>query len=387
MSRDPYPTDGADPPDTLADEAACMRRALELAARGEGAVEPNPMVGCVVARRTDAGAYRVVGEGWHARFGGPHAEAAALAQAGDKARGATLFVTLEPCAHTGKTPPCVEAILHAGVERVFAAVRDPDPRVDGGGFERLRREGVACEVGQGGAEALRLLAPYLKLQQRGLPWVIAKWAMTLDGKIAAAGGDSQWISGDESRKQVHRLRGVVDAVVVGPGTLAADDPLLTARPPGPRVPLRIVVGLTRPGPPTRRLFDSLADGPVLAAVGADYPASDAEALRSRGVEVLVTEGQDLGGIAACTLEELGRRRLTNVLVEGGGGLLGALFDRDAIDEARVFLAPKVIGGAGAPGPVAGTGLERIADARVFEPLSCEQFGDDLCVTTRRRPPL
>jgi diaminohydroxyphosphoribosylaminopyrimidine deaminase/5-amino-6-(5-phosphoribosylamino)uracil reductase len=211
-----------------------MARALDLAARGEGFVEPNPMVGCVVVQEG-----RVVGEGWHERFGGPHAEVNALRAAGERARGATLVVTLEPCCHTGKTPPCVDALLAAGVARVVVGVDDPFPRVAGAGLAALRAAGVECVVGVGVAEARGLLAPYLKLTITGLPWTIAKWAMTLDGKIATSTGDSQWISGPESRAAVHEIRSRVDAVVVGAGTLVADDPLLTARPIGGAAPRRV----------------------------------------------------------------------------------------------------------------------------------------------------
>ena len=213
-----------------------MRRALELAAQGQGAVEPNPMVGCVIARGAE-----ILGEGWHRRFGGAHAEVEALKLAGERARGATVYVTLEPCCHHGKTPPCTRAILDAGVARVVAAMPDPFPQVAGGGLAELRAAGIEVQSGVLEEEARKLNAPYLKLLSTGRPWIIAKWAMTLDGKIATAAGDSRWISCLDSRSIVHQLRGRVDAIVVGRGTAAADDPLLTARPPGPRTAMRIVV--------------------------------------------------------------------------------------------------------------------------------------------------
>src|SRR3954451_2333572 len=213
-----------------------MRQALQLAERGRGVVEPNPLVGAVVVRGGVA-----VGEGWHQRFGGPHAEVHALAAAGDAARGATLYVTLEPCCHYGKTPPCTDAVLRAGIARVVAAMTDPFPQVAGQGVAILRAAGVDVETGTGEAEARRLNAPYLTLLGKGRPYVHAKWAMTLDGKIATAAGDSKWISGDASRRLVHDLRGRMDAIIVGAGTVRADDPLLTARPPEPRTPARIVL--------------------------------------------------------------------------------------------------------------------------------------------------
>src|SRR5438094_5754489 len=213
-----------------------MRRALELAEKGRGAVEPNPLVGAVVVRNDT-----VAGEGWHQRYGGPHAEVHALAAAGEAARQATLYVTLEPCCHHGKTPPCTDAILRAGINRVVAAMTDPFPQVAGKGAALLRAAGVVVEFGAGEAEARRLNAPYLKLLATGRPYVHAKWAMTLDGKIATRTGDSKWISNEVSRWRVHELRGRMDAIVVGIGTALADNPRLTVRPPGPRTPLRIIL--------------------------------------------------------------------------------------------------------------------------------------------------
>jgi diaminohydroxyphosphoribosylaminopyrimidine deaminase/5-amino-6-(5-phosphoribosylamino)uracil reductase len=351
------------------DDVAAMRRALELAARGEGFVEPNPMVGCVVVRD---GA--VVGEGYHERFGEAHAEVNALKAAGELAKGATLVVTLEPCCHTGKTPPCVDAVLAAGMKRVVIAMRDPFPKVDGGGIRALEAAGVECVVGVLEDEARRLMAPYLKLIHTGRPWVIAKWAMTLDGKIATSTGDSQWISNEASRARVHRLRGRVDAVIVGAGTLVADDPLLTARPAGARTPLRIVIAGDKPLPLDRKLWSTPNDGPVLVAVGKDYPADAAQQLRDRGVEVLTASPSQL-------LDELGARRLTNVLVEGGGKLLGQLFDQQLVDEAWAFIAPKLIGGAG-PAPVAGEGVTLMRDALAFTEVTHEAIDSDLLIRGR-----
>ncbi|MDZ7615653.1 MAG: bifunctional diaminohydroxyphosphoribosylaminopyrimidine deaminase/5-amino-6-(5-phosphoribosylamino)uracil reductase RibD, partial [Patescibacteria group bacterium] len=213
-----------------------MSRALELAARGQGFVEPNPMVGCVIARGAE-----LIGEGWHRRYGGPHAEIEALHLAGPRAAGATMYVTLEPCCHHGKTPPCTEAILRAAPARVVIAQRDPFPAVAGKGIARLQAAGIQVDVGLAEAEARELNAPYLKLLGTGRPWVMAKWAMTLDGKLATRTAESQWISGPESREIVHQLRGRVDAVIVGRGTAEHDNPALTARPPGARSATRIVL--------------------------------------------------------------------------------------------------------------------------------------------------
>lgn len=356
---------------------ALMGRALELARQGEGYVEPNPMVGCVIAHDGPAGGKPdVVGEGFHERFGGPHAEVNALAAAGDRARGATAVVTLEPCCHTGKTPPCVEALIAAGVAKVVIATLDPFPKVDGGGIAAIDEAGMECVVGVREPEARALLAPYLKLVETGRPWVIAKWAMSLDGKIATRTGDSQWISGPESRALVHQVRGKMDAVVVGAGTLAADDPLLTARPPGPRVPLRVVLGGERPLPLDRKLWRSADEGPVLAVVGKGYPADAAASLTNLGVEVVRAD-------AAGLMTTLGERRLTNVLVEGGGKLLGELFDAQLVDEALVFVAPKIIGGSEAPGPVAGSGVERLTNALGCSSPAIARYGDDTVIRVRR----
>ena len=229
-------------------DSRMMLRALELARRGEGIVEPNPMVGCVVVQGEE-----IVGEGWHQRFGGPHAEIEALRAAGAKATGATLYVTLEPCCHHGQTPPCSDAVIQAGIGRVVAAMRDPFPKVAGGGIQQLMSAGIDVEVGLHEQEARELNAPYLKLLATGRPWVIAKWAMTLDGKLATKTGDSKWISGEASRRVVHELRGRVDAIVVGRRTAALDDPLLTARlekGSPPRIATRIVLD-SRDSSPTR----------------------------------------------------------------------------------------------------------------------------------------
>ncbi|TWT46900.1 Riboflavin biosynthesis protein RibD [Botrimarina hoheduenensis] len=347
-----------------------MGRAIQLARRGEGSVEPNPLVGCVVVRDD-----QVVGEGWHERFGGPHAEVNALQAAGALAQGATLYVTLEPCCHTGKTPPCVSAVIASGVQQVVIAHHDPFPQVDGAGVAALQAAGVECVEGVLKAEAAQLLAPYLKLVTTGRPWVIGKWAMTLDGKIATRTGSSKWISGEASRAFAHEIRGRMDAIVVGAGTLVADDPLLTARPPGPRKPVRVVIAGDRPLPLDRKLWKTPDGGPVLVAIGAGYPIDEAAALESCGVEVIQAEADAL-------LDELGRRRLTNVLVEGGGKLLGQLFDERLVDEALVFIAPKIIGGHAAPGPLGGIGAESIEHALKLVSPSWICLGDDLCLRGR-----
>lgn len=349
-----------------------MERALELAARGQGFVEPNPMVGCVIARGAE-----IIGEGWHRRFGGPHAEIEALRVAAARAAGATLYVTLEPCCHHGKTPPCTRAILEAGVRRVLIAQSDPFPAVRGGGVAELRAAGVEVQVGLLEPQARRLNAPYLKLLRSGRPWVLAKWAMTLDGKIATRAGMSRWISGSESREVVHALRGRVDAILVGRETAVRDDPLLTARPPGPRTAVRVVCDTHASLPQSSQLVRTAQAAPVLVAVGEQAGQARRHDLARAGCEVLVCPGQTHAARLEALFEELGRRRMTNLLAEGGARLLGSLLDAGQIDEVHVFIAPKLIGGAAAAGPTAGQGVEQIVDALRLDALEVRHLGADL----------
>ncbi len=321
-----------------------MELALQLAARGQGRVEPNPMVGCVVARGAE-----VVGLGWHRRFGGPHAEVEALRTAGPLARGATLYVTLEPCCHQGKTPPCTKAILQAGVRRVVAAMEDPFPQVGGRGLQQLRQAGLEVHCGLLQHEARRLLAPYLKRLQTGRPWVIAKWASTWDGKLATHQGHSRWISNEASRRVVHRLRGRVDAILVGSGTVRADDPQLTVRPPGPRTPVRVVLDSQGLTPPEAQVVRTAREVPTLIATSGQAPPELRRRWEQAGCEVLPLSGRDHSERWHQLMLELGRRGMTNVLVEGGPRLLGHLLAAGEVDEVHVFLAPKLLGGQ-APSP-------------------------------------
>jgi diaminohydroxyphosphoribosylaminopyrimidine deaminase/5-amino-6-(5-phosphoribosylamino)uracil reductase len=349
-----------------------MRRALELAERGRGYVEPNPLAGAVVVRDG-----QLVGEGWHQRYGEAHAEVNALAAAGESARGAALYVTLEPCCHHGKTPPCTDAVLRAGIRRVVAAMPDPFPQVVGKGAALLQAAGVTVEFGPGKDEARRQNAPYLKLLATGRPYVHAKWAMSLDGKIASPTGDSKWISGEASRRRVHVLRGRMDAIVIGSGTVRADDPLLTVRPPGPRTPTRIVLSRSGSLPPACRLIQTVAEAPVciVTAVSGDSPA--ARQLRALGCEVLCIPMEDRRSSVLALLDELGRRRMTNILVEGGSALLGSFRDAAALDAVYVFLAPRLIGGAAAFTPMGGQGVEKVADALPLAEWQIEQIGNDV----------
>lgn len=354
------------------DHDSWMRHALALAERGRGYVEPNPVVGAVVVREGV-----VVGEGWHQRYGGPHAEVHALEAAGDAARGATLYVTLEPCCHHGKTLPCTDAVLRAGISRVVAAMEDPFPQVAGKGAAVLRATGVEVEIGVCDPEARRLNAPYLTLLEKGRPYVHAKWAMTLDGKIATRTGDSKWISNRASRRVVHELRGRMDAILVGIGTALADDPQLTARPPGPRTATRIILDSRCRLPPTFCLARTARDVPTLVATSDAAPAEAAAELQRQGCEVLRLPAADGKPDVAAVLAELGRRRFTNVLVEGGGGVFGSFLDAGALDEVHVFVAPLLVGGAHAPTPVGGQGAARLADALRLADWHVERVEEDV----------
>jgi diaminohydroxyphosphoribosylaminopyrimidine deaminase/5-amino-6-(5-phosphoribosylamino)uracil reductase len=353
------------------DDLGWITLALGEAEKGRGSVEPNPMVGAVVVRDG-----QVVGLGHHARFGGPHAEVAALSQAGEAARGATLYVTLEPCCHHGKTPPCTGAIVEAGVARVVAAMRDPFPAVDGGGVAALRAAGIPVSLGLQALAAAELNAPYLKRVSTGLPYVTAKWAMTLDGKTATAWGDSQWISSEGSRALVHKLRGRMDAIVVGIGTALTDDPLLTARPPGPRTPVRIVLDSRAALPAASRLVRTAREVPVLVAVTDEAPGAPTRRLQDAGCELLLVPGPAPVRILPL-LRELGRRGMTNVLVEGGGRVLGSFLDEGQVDEVEIYIAPILEGGDHAFTPARGRGSGKMSQALRLDRVVTELVEGDV----------
>lgn len=351
-----------------------MRRALALAARARGAVEPNPMVGCVIV----CGSH-IVGEGYHRRFGGPHAEVYALRQAGPAARGATCYVTLEPCCHTGKTPPCSDALIAAKVRRVITAIRDPFPQVAGQGLRTLRRAGIEVRSGLLEAESARLNAPYITLQRTGRPWVILKWAQSLDGKIATRTGESKWISGPQARAYAHQLRGRVDAVVVGLGTVVADDPLLTCRQSKPRrLAARIVIDPDAQISLNTRLVRSANRFPtVVACDQSRLSGKRAASLQRAGLKLIGLRRDRTGGLdLRALLRELGRRHMTNVLVEGGGHTLGAFYDAGLADEAVIFVAPRLIGGHEAVSSLAGRGPAKMRDLAEPRNIHVRRLGPD-----------
>ena len=333
----------------MPDAKQFMSRALALAARGLGLVEPNPMVGAVIVR-----AGRELACGWHGRFGGPHAEVEALAaasQAGTDVRGATMYVTLEPCSHHGKTPPCTDALIAAGIARVVAAMADPDPRVCGRGLRRLREAGVDVEVGLCEAAARELLAAYVKLRTLVRPWVICKWAQTADGCLALPPGEGRWVTGEASRRRVHELRSWCDGVCVGIGTLLADDPLLTNRSGAGRRPARVVLDATLRTPPDCRLVRTASDvEPVVVATthrAAAERDEAADALRRAGVELIeLPAAADGRGVdIAALLDELGRRQWTRLLVEGGAAVLRSVVLGGLADELWAFTAARHVGAA------------------------------------------
>lgn len=357
-----------------------MARALELAARGTWKVAPNPKVGAVIAR-DDVG----LAEGWHHEHGGPHAEVEAfraLAERQLEARGATLYVTLEPCAaFEGKqTAPCVDAVLQSGVSRVVVAQRDPNPHVDGRSLDRLERAGIDVRTGVLEAQARALNGPFNKWMSERLPYVTAKWAMSLDGKIAARTGHSKWISGEESRRRAHALRGEVCAVVVGVNTVIRDDPLLTRRDAPGRDPARVVVDSGLRIPLESKLVKSASESQVLVITTEHAPEERVKPLRERGVGVVRVAAEASRVDPGALLDALARRRFQHVLVEGGGELLGSFFVHDLVDRVVCFVAPKIVGGDTAPGPARGEGVAEINEALKLVQLRSEPSGEDVVLT-------
>lgn len=358
--------------DTARDDAGWMARALALADRGRGLTSPNPMVGAVVVRGG-----RAVGEGYHARAGGPHAEIAALSQAGAEARGATLYVTLEPCNHVGRTAPCVDAVLAAGVRRVVAAVADSNPRVRGGGAERLRAAGVEVAVGCGAEAAWAQNRAFFTAMRELRPHVTLKCAMTLDGKIAAADGTARWITGEAARREAHRLRSESDAVAVGIGTALADDPALDVRlgEPWPREPYRVVVDSSARLPATARLIAAGSAARAVVAVTDGAPADRVAALEARGVTVLRCKSRDRRVDVEDLCARLFAMDAIGLLLEGGGALAGAFAEAALIDRVAFFVAPKLLGGAAAPTAIAGGGRS-LADALQLQGVTVRPVGAD-----------
>jgi diaminohydroxyphosphoribosylaminopyrimidine deaminase/5-amino-6-(5-phosphoribosylamino)uracil reductase len=358
-----------------------LARAIELAENGRGRVSPNPLVGAVIARDQD-----VLGEGYHTAFGAPHAEIEALDAVGDgELEGATLYVSLEPCCHQGKTPPCTNAIQAAGIGRVVVGCEDPSEHASGRGLGILRDEGIEVVTAEGemAARARLLIQPFRKHARTGRPWVLFKSAMTLDGKVATRAGDSQWISGEESRHLAHHWRAECDAVAVGIGTALADDPLLTARVDGVhRQPRRVVFDSLARLPHSARLVRDARETPLTVVVSRAARRSATDALETHGVDVIVATGENEPARVCSALDQLGAAGVGSILLEGGPHLAGAFLDAGEIDEIRLFLAPLVLGGRTARDPLEGQGVEAIAQAVRALTLDVERVGEDLLVSAR-----
>jgi diaminohydroxyphosphoribosylaminopyrimidine deaminase/5-amino-6-(5-phosphoribosylamino)uracil reductase len=358
----------------MTDDLLHMRAALALARRGLGNAWPNPAVGCVLVKDG-----RVIGRGWTQPGGRPHAETEALRRAGAAARGATAYVTLEPCSHHGRTPPCCEALAGAGIARVVMAMRDPDPRVNGRGLAMLRGAGIAVEEGLLEAEARALNAGFFRRIQAGMPVVTLKLASTLDGRIATATGESRWITGEAARREVHALRARHDAILVGSGTVLADDPDLTCRIPGmERVPmLRVVADARLRTPPSARLVQSAGVAPVLIMTAHGHPPAAQAPFIAAGADIITAPAHAAGGLdLPSLLRALGRRGVTRVLAEGGAGLAAALLRQGLVDRLVWFHAPAVMGGDGHPA-LEGLRLAALSAMPRFRRVALRALGDDM----------
>lgn len=361
----------------MAEDRHYMQMALELAAKARGRTSPNPMVGAVLVKDGE-----VVGQGFHAKAGSAHAEVVALAAAGEKARGATIYVTLEPCCHHGRTGPCTEALLKAGVKRVVAAMTDPNPLVSGKGLTILREAGVEVTSGVLQGQALQLNEVFIKYITGKRPFVVLKAATSLDGKIATATGESKWITGEAAREYGHRLRDSYDAILVGVNTILADDPSLTARLPEGRGkdPIRIVVDSNARTPTGAKVLTQLSAAYTVIATTEGAPAERRAGLMAAGAEVMVVPGEGTRVDLVKLMEMLAEKQITGVLIEGGGQINGAALNAGIVDKVAWFLAPKIIGGDAAPGPVRGEGIASLGDAIKLHDMSIERLGEDLLVT-------
>ena len=371
--------------DQLQTDRGFMQQAIGIAWQGEGRVEPNPMVGCVLVKDG-----LILGTGFHQEFGGPHAEVNALTaarDAGASVEGATVYVTLEPCSHVGKTGPCAEALIEATVARVVIGTADPNPQVSGSGIAKLKAAGIEVEIGVEEMGSQNLLAPYLKRITTGLPWIIAKWAMTIDGKIATVHGDSQWISNKHSREIVQKLRGRVDGIMVGFTTADRDDPLLTARGEKLRTPTRIVIDTQARLRLNSTLATTTDESPVILVTS---PAADQKhiaKLADKGVEIWIGESMDPNVRLLQFLKEFAARGHTNLMVEGGGTLMGSLAKMNQIDEAHVFVGPKMLGGRNSITPVEGDDPALMAEAEILTLRNVRRIDDDVYMQYRRDVPI
>ncbi|MFA5384570.1 MAG: bifunctional diaminohydroxyphosphoribosylaminopyrimidine deaminase/5-amino-6-(5-phosphoribosylamino)uracil reductase RibD [Eubacteriales bacterium] len=353
-----------------------MGRALELARLGGGKTSPNPMVGAVVVKDG-----KVAGEGYHHKAGSPHAEIVALDNAGKKAKGATLYVNLEPCCHYGRTGPCANAVVEAGICRVVVAMSDPNPLVCGKGISYLKQNDVEVTTGVLEDEALLLNEVFIKYITTGRPFVMLKAAMSIDGKIAARTGDSRWVTGPKARTQVHVLRNLYDAVLVGINTVLADDPLLTVRLTSEKGknPVRVVVDSMARTPLNSRVLSQLAEAPTFIATTGSADVQKIARLKEMGAEVLVVPGDRPRVDLKRLMADLAGREITSVMIEGGGEINASALESGLVDKVIWFIAPKIVGGRLSPGPVGGRGIAMMADAGQIENITVSQFDEDVCL--------
>jgi len=350
-----------------------MREALRIARNAEGRTSPNPLVGAVVVKDG-----KIIAEGWHRQAGTPHAEIHALNMAGELAKGATLYVTLEPCSHFGRTPPCVNRIIESGIKKVVAAMKDPNPKVAGRGFEILKNAGVEVEVGILEAEARRLNEVFLKFITEKLPFVTLKFASSLDGKIATYSGESQWISCEESRKFVHHLRDINDAILVGIGTVLADNPSLTTRLVEGKNPVRVIVDSNARTPLDSKVVADKSARTIIA-VTKNAPSEKISALKACGVEILIC-GEEKRVDLKILLEKLAEREITSILVEGGGQIHFSMLKSGLVDKIYAFIAPKIIGGKNSLTSVEGIGFEKLSEAITLKNFTSERIGEDFLLS-------
>ncbi|MDO7786057.1 bifunctional diaminohydroxyphosphoribosylaminopyrimidine deaminase/5-amino-6-(5-phosphoribosylamino)uracil reductase RibD [Desulforamulus aquiferis] len=354
-----------------------MQMALDLAASARGRTSPNPMVGSVIVKDGE-----IVGKGYHARAGSAHAEVVALADAGDRAKSATVYVTLEPCCHHGRTGPCTEALLKAGVKKVVVAMKDPNPLVAGKGISILEQAGVTVVSGVLEQEAIKLNEVFLKYITTRRPFVVLKAATSLDGKIATAGGESKWITGEAARQQGHRLRDIYDAILVGVNTVLTDDPSLTARLPEGRGrdPIRVIVDSTARTPTAAKILLQESAAYTIIATTEAAPVERRASLMAAGAEVIVVPGPGPTVDLVKLMEILGEKEISSVLIEGGGKVNGSALSAGIVDKVAWFIAPTIIGGDDAPGPVRGPGIKGLGDATRLYNLSFEGLGSDIYIT-------
>lgn len=353
-----------------------MRLVLNLALKAEGHTSPNPMVGAVVVKSG-----KVISKGYHKKAGLPHAEIVALRKAGSKARGGDLYVNLEPCCHQGRTSPCTEGIIAAGIKRVVMGIRDPNHLVSGKGIRCLRKNGIEVVTGVLKRDCEKLNESFFKYIRTGRPWVILKSALSLDGKIATRSGDSQWITGSKARDYVHQLRNRVDAVLIGAGTVRVDDPQLTVRlkKGGMKNPVRVIVVGKNSIPVSARVFNNADRERVIYATATDLPLIRRNKLQKMGVEVLLIKRKKGQVDLSQLMGKLGTMGITSVMIEGGSEVSGNVLKEKLIDKIIYFLAPKIIGGKGAPGPVGGKGISQLKDGLQIKNMTVSKLGEDLVI--------